>query len=158
MNTTWLRPATWRATSTPVISGIWMSRNMKSGARSSSASSAAAPSSTEAMMSSSGQSFFNFPSSCARRMPSSSATIAVGMDRLCLRAAVRGFVLAPGAAHQPPDAEPDQDEGRDHRKERDQYHQRDEDGQADEEEPQPVDHGEHDGERQHHHRDRRRDP
>ena len=57
----------------PVISGIWMSRNMKSGARSSRASRAAAPSSTEAMISSSGQSFASLASSWARRIGSSSA-------------------------------------------------------------------------------------
>src|SRR6185312_314530 len=163
--TTWQRPPTWRATSTPVISGIWMSRNMKSGTRSSRASRAEAPSPTEAITSSSGQSFASLPCSCARRMSSSSATMAVGMPAILRRGGRRpgrrrrrrrpGLALL--VADEPPDREPQQDEGREHGHHRDDDHDGDEDREAHEEEPEPVHHGEDDGEREDHDREAGRD-
>src|ERR1700694_5751525 len=152
--TTWLRPATWRATSPPVISGIWRSRNMKPGARSSSASSAAAPSSTEAMITSSGQSFLSLPSSWVRRIGSSFAAVPGGAARLC-RGVFFRVRLAAAAPHEPPDAEPDEDEGREHREERHQDDEWDEDREPDEEESQPVHHREHDREGEHQYREGR---
>src|SRR4051812_31225456 len=88
-----------------------MSRNMKSGVRSSSASSAAAPSSTLAMTSSSGHIFASLALSCASRIGSSSARMAVGIGRF-----YRGRARA-RAADEPGDPEREQDHGCEDRKE-----------------------------------------